>query len=75
MATSKKTKVLFQRSPTGDPFLLAYNEGEVAEIEDAVAVELIELGIATELSKPVEKATEKATVEKAVVKKTKKATK
>jgi len=53
--------ISFKKSPSGAPYNLAYFPGDLAEIEDAVASDLIYQGIAekAEAKKPSEK-TEKA---------------
>lgn len=38
--------VLFKKSPSGPPFLLAYNAGDIADIDDVVALALIKAEIA-----------------------------
>ncbi len=51
-------KVVFTKSPTGEPFKLAYSIDDAANVPDDLAKKLIDAGIAVEL-KDVQKATQK----------------
>ncbi len=53
-------KVLFTRSPTGEPFKLAYNIDDTAEVFDALAQQLITEGFAVELKRLVQETKEPA---------------
>lgn len=66
-------KVQFTKSPTGR-FHLAYSEGEVAELNDALANELIEseYAVLVEEVKPIETAVSKEFIETPEKKKSKK---
>lgn len=63
-------KVIFIASPTAAPYYLAYNIGEQADIEDAVAKDLIQQNIATPVAQPPHQ-----TAETAISKQAKKAEK
>lgn len=43
-------KVRFVKSPSGSPHLLGYFQGDVAELNEITAKELIKLGIANEVN-------------------------
>lgn len=51
--------VEFTKSPSGEPFKLAYFVGDIADIEDAVAKDLIDQGLAKPAKKPAETAADK----------------
>ena len=53
-------EVLFLKSPTAAPFLLAYNAGDTASVSEEVGTALVEAGIATPTAKKTEKAVSKA---------------
>jgi len=42
--------IKFLKSPTAAPYFLGYNAGDVANIDDAIALELIQAGMAQSVS-------------------------
>lgn len=53
-------RVKITKNVTGDPYLLAYNEGDEVELEDALAKELINDGVAIPVAKNEKKENAKA---------------
>lgn len=49
MAKKETTLVVFTKSPSAKPWLLAYHEGEKAELPNSQAKELIEAGFAVKI--------------------------
>ena len=59
MAVKNKVKVKFLQSPSFEPFLLAYNAGELAEVDKNLALQMIEKKIAIEVKPEKVQATKK----------------
>lgn len=58
-------QIQFLKSPTASPYLLAYNAGDIADIEDAIAKDLILQQIATPTTPKPSDLSEKATSKQA----------